>query len=87
MRRIDCEVSTLARWSLPLSRFRRLFVAERHRFQLFAELLLLLVEIDYIGEILAQLSPPLGVGDSAFFDIAQIDDVVEFLDAPAQLLG
>ena len=87
MRRIDWEVSTLDRLSLAARRLRGLLVAQRHRLQLLGELLLLLVEIDYVDEILAQLTPPLGIGDSAFFDVAQIDDVVEFFSAPAQLLG
>ncbi len=64
-----------------------LLVAQGHGFQLVAQLQLLLVENHHIGEVLAQLSPTLGVGYCAFFHVAQVDDVVQPFDAAAQLIG
>src|SRR5438045_7302192 len=72
---------------LPHEALPGLLVAQGHRLELFHELLLLLVQNDYVSEILTQLAPTLGIGDSSFFHIAQIDDVVEPLCATAQLHG
>lgn len=65
----------------------RLFVAERHGLQLFGELLLVLMEVDDIDEVLAELPTALGVGQRPLLHITDINDIVEFLGSPAQLLG
>jgi len=50
IRRIDCDVSTFARQSLPISRFLGFFIAQGHGLELVPELLLLLVEGHYVDE-------------------------------------
>ena len=64
-----------------------LLVAERNGFQLVDQLLLPLVQRDDLGELAANFGLLLGVGGTAFFDIAQIHEIVEFFVAVLQQLG
>src|SRR5579863_6642983 len=64
-----------------------LLVAERNGLQLVDELELLFVRRDKVAKLAANFGLLFGIGGTAFFDIAKIDEIVEFIVAAFEQLS